>query len=222
MPVAPHPASPPPSRSRLRGGLLLARALGLAQGAPARAANQSYALDPVHTRVAFQVSHAGFSNPLGSFSGASGRLEFDPEDWASAQLDVRLPIATLNLGDAKWQQKILDRTFFDAGKFPDAHFVSRKVESTGGQTARVTGDLTLHGVTAPLTLQVTFNALKRHPLTRKKTVGFSATGTLSRKAFGIDAWQHLVGDEVRLIIELEATRTRDDAPDPTEPPDAAA
>lgn len=196
-------------RPRLLSGFLLSAAL-LACGAAA-AKPETYTLDPVHTRVAFQVSHAGFSNPVGSFSGTTGTLEFDDQDWTGARLSARIPIATLDLGDDDWQQKILDRTFFDAEKFPEARFVSTHVEPTGDNTANVTGDLTLHGVTRPVTLAVTLNALKRHPLTLKKTAGFSATATLSRKEFGMSAWKSVVGDEVRLIIEAEALRSRDDA-----------
>ena len=174
----------------------------------APAASDTYAIDPVHTRIAFQANHAGFSWPLGTFSGARGRLEFDPKDWSQARVEVRFPIATLDLGDADWRRKILDRTFFDAEKFPEAHFVSTRVVPEG-DGASVTGDLTLHGVTKPVTLKVKLNALARHPLTFRRTAGFSATGTLSRKAFGIDNWEKVVGDEVRLILEVEATRDKD-------------
>ena len=195
-----------PSLARLLPSLLLSAAL-----LPATAARaERYELDPVHTRVAFQVSHAGFSSPIGSFSGPTGTLELDERDWTSARLDVRIPIATLDLGDAKWRDKVLDRTFLDAGKFPEARFVSTRVEPSGDNRAQVDGELTLHGVTRPVRLTVTLNALKRHPLTFKKTAGFSATATLSRQAFGIDAWKSVVGDEVRLIIEAEAVRSRDE------------
>jgi polyisoprenoid-binding protein YceI len=188
---------------------------GLALAGPARA--EGFAIDPVHTRIAFQVSHAGFSWPLGSFSGAHGRLDFDRKDWPHASVEVSFPLASLNLGDADWQKKILDRTFFDASKFPEAHFASTKVEPEGEDAATVTGNLTLHGVTQPVTLKVKLNALARHPLTLRRTAGFSATGTLSRKAFGIDNWGKVVGDEVRLILEVEATRDKDaEAPDARE------
>ena len=179
-----------------------------------RAATESYAIDPVHTRVGFQVSHAGFSNPLGSFSGSHGALQFDEADWSTATVDVVVPVATLDLGDADWNKKILDATFFNVKKFPDAHFVSTRVEKTGDRTARITGALTLLGQTHPVVLDATFNALKRHPLTLRRTIGFSATATLSRAAFGMDAWKTLVGDEVRLIIEVEATRQHGDAKEP--------
>jgi polyisoprenoid-binding protein YceI len=176
----------------------------------ANAKTEHYQLDPVHTRVAFQVSHAGFSNPVGTFSGATGSLEFDENDWSSAKLSVQIPLATLDLGDADWQEKILDQTFFDAKKFPEARFVSTRVETTGTNSAIVTGELSLHGVRRPVSLTVTLNQLKRHPLTFKKTAGFSATAVLSRKDFGIDAWKSVVGDEVRLIMEAEALRSASD------------
>ena len=198
--------------------LLLSTALLPAASVAAKA--EIYALDPVHTRVAFQISHAGFSNPIGSFSGTTGTLDFDEHDWTSARLTVRIPIATLDLGDATWQEKTLGQTFFDAKMFPEARFVSTRVEPTGEHSAQVTGDLTLHGVTRPVTLSVTLNALKRHPLTLRKTVGFSATATLSRKQFGMAAWKALVGDEVHLIIEAEAVRSHEN-PDHDEIPDPA-
>lgn len=179
-----------------------------------RAATESYAIDPVHTRVGFQVSHAGFSNPLGTFSGAHGQLDFDAADWTTAKVDVIVPVTTLTLGDADWDRKILDPTFFNAKKFPEARFVSTRIEKTSESTARITGDLTLLGQVHPVVLEATFNALKRHPLTLRRTLGFSATGTLSRAAFGMDAWKNLVGDEVRLLIEVEATRKNSDTKEP--------
>jgi polyisoprenoid-binding protein YceI len=190
-----------------RIAIALPLALLLAAAAQdAVAERQHYRLDPVHTRIAFQVSHAGFSNPIGTFAKASGTLDFDPDDWSTAHVEVEVPTATLDLGDAEWQRKILDRTFFDATRFPTARFVSTGVERGAGAHARVTGDLTLHGVTRPLVLEVDLNALRRHPLTFKRTAGFSARGQLSRKAFGIDAWERVVGDVVTLVIEAEAAR----------------
>lgn len=217
---------PDPFRLCLPSLLLLA---SLSSPTPVAAKSESFELDPVHTRVAFQVSHAGFSNPIGTFSGITGTLSFDEDDWTTAQLSVRIPIDTLNLGDSDWQGKILDPTFFNSAKFPEARFVSSKVEKTGEHTAQVTGELTLHGTTRPVVLAVTLNALKRHPLTFKRTAGFSATATLSRKEFAMGAWSSFIGDDVHLIIELEALHGKPptDAasePDatPAEPDDAAS
>jgi polyisoprenoid-binding protein YceI len=194
--------------------LLLIVSLAGFQPAVAYAAADSYRIDPVHTRVAFLVSHAGFSHAIGTFAGSHGELSFDPDDWTSAKLDVVIPITSLDLGDANWRDKILDATFFDAKKFPEAHFVATKIEKTGDNTAKITGDLTLHGVTRPVTLDATLNALKRHPLTFKKTAGFSATATLSRADFGMDAWKNVVADEVKVLIEIEAGRASSDASKP--------
>jgi polyisoprenoid-binding protein YceI len=192
---------------------LLALLAGLAAtvaGTGARAAGtEDYTLDPVHTRVAFLVEHAGFSRAMGTISGSSGTLRFDRDDWRSAQLDVTVPLARLDLGDAKWNAAVLASRLLDAERHPDAHFVSRQIEGVDADHAKVCGDLTLRGVTAPLCLDVTFNALKRHPLPPfRRTAGFSATATLSRKAFGIDAWPTVIGDEVKLLIEAEAVRGR--------------
>ncbi|WAT15687.1 YceI family protein [Xanthomonas fragariae] len=194
----------------------------------ATAAPVRYALDPVHTRVLFAVEHSGFSKALGTVSGSNGTLVFDPDDWAAARLDVTVPLRRADLGDAKWTNATLARNLLDAERFPDAHFVSTRVEASGQNHAKVTGNLTLRGVTRPVTLEVTLNALKRHPLPPfRRTAGFSATATLSRAEFGIDAWKSMIGDTVELRIEAEAVREGrdDDAPEPqTIPamPDAAA
>lgn len=174
---------------------------------PADAKLDQYRLDPVHTRIAFQVSHAGFSNPVGSFSGVQGELRFDPDDWSASSVEVRIPLATLALGDAEWQARILDPTFFDAERYPTATFRSLRMEKLDDTHGRLHGELSLRGKTQPVSLDVVFNALKRHPLTFRRTAGFSATGTLKRSDFGIDAWKTLVGDEVKLIIEVEAFRS---------------
>ena len=189
----------------------------------ATAAPVRYALDPVHTRVLFAVEHAGFSKALGTVSGSSGTLVFDPDDWAAATLEVTVPLRRADLGDAKWNEATLARNLLDAERFPDAHFVSTKVEASDATHAKVTGNLTLHGVTRPVTLDVTLNALKRHPLPPfRRTAGFSATATLSRAAFGVDAWKSMIGDTVELRIEAESVRegradSDDDAGKTTEP-----
>lgn len=180
---------------------------------------QAYALDPVHTRVLVTVEHAGFSKALGTVSGSTGTLQFDRDDWRSARLEVSVPLQRIDFGDAKWNAAVLAANLLDAERHPAARFVSTAVEPVDADHARVCGELTLRGVTGPLCLNVTLNALKRYPLPPfRRTAGFSACGTLSRKAFGIDAWPTVIGDTVTLRIEAEATRARDDeAPEPPEP-----
>src|SRR5262245_36666913 len=113
-----------------------------------RAAETVYALDPVHTRVMFAVSHAGFSNPMGTVSGTTGTLVFDPENpWAGARVEAKIPLDRLELGDAKWNEAALGRSFLDAKQYPAITFSSTKVEPLDARHAKVTGNLTLRGVT---------------------------------------------------------------------------
>lgn len=185
-----------------------------------------YALDPVHTRVMFAVEHAGFSKAIGTVSGSSGTLVFDPDDWSVASVDVSVPLSRIDLGDGKWNRAALADNLLDVDDHPVATFVSTRIEPVDAQHASVHGTLTLHGVSNEVILDVIFNALKRHPLPPfRRTAGFSATTMLSRKAFGIDAWPSVIGDRVELRIEAEAVRAGraadgDDATDAeADPPD---
>jgi polyisoprenoid-binding protein YceI len=176
---------------------------------PAQAASAAYELDPVHTRVMIAVEHAGFSKAIGTVSGSSGTLLFDPEDWTKATLEVSVPLQRLDLGDEKWNRAVLARNLLDVEKFPTATFVSTRIEPIDPRHASVYGTLTLHGVAKEVKLEVTLNALKRHPLPPfRRTAGFSATATLSRADFGIEAWKSVIGDSVELRLEVEATRSR--------------
>ena len=205
------------------GALLLL----LSPGIPATAANKAYQLDPVHTRVMFAVEHAGFSSALGTVSGSTGQLQFDPDDWSTARLEVSVPLQRLDLGDEKWNQAVRAGNLLDTEQFPTATFVSTRIEPIDPEHASVYGTLTLHGISKEVKLDVALNALKRHPLPPfRRTAGFSATATLSRADFGIDAWKSVIGDRVELRLEVEATRVRkgdaeeaadsdDDDPEPT-------
>jgi len=195
---------PSPAHRSLALSLLL-------MAAPATAQKLHYELDPVHTRVLVAVSHAGFSQALGTVSGSTGELDFDADDWRSARLEVTVPMTRLDLGDPEWNAAALGKRLLDAGAHPEARFVSTTITPRDATHGQVCGDFTLRGVTAPLCLEVTLNALKRHPMPPfRRTVGFSATATLERSAFGIDAWPKVIGNAVELRIEAEAVRRRDD------------
>jgi polyisoprenoid-binding protein YceI len=183
--------------------------VGAIAGSAQAAGPEAYALDPVHTRVLFAVEHAGFSKALGTVSGSTGTLLFDRDDWRSAKLEVSVPLTHLDLGDAKWNAAALAGNLLDGERHPEARFVSSSVEPIDADHARACGELTLRGVTRPLCLEVTLNALKRHPMPPfRRTAGFSATAMLSRKEFGIDVWPNVIGDAVELRIEAEAVRSR--------------
>lgn len=180
---------------------------------------ERYRLDPVHTRVMFAIDHAGFSKAIGTVSGSTGTLEFDPEDWRGARLQASVPMTRIDLGDAAWNRATLAGNLLDAEDHPTATFVSTRVEPLAPDRATVHGTLTLRGVSREIALEVKLNALKRHPLPPfRRTVGFSATGMLSRRDFGIDAWASVIGDSVELRIEAEAVRDRGDAAEPEPAP----
>jgi polyisoprenoid-binding protein YceI len=184
--------------------MLLALALPALAGAAAR----DYRIDPVHSRVLFSADHLGFSQALGTLSAPRGRLRFDPDDWSSAQVEVEIDLATLDLGDPDWNARMLRSDFLDAARAPTARFVSTAVEAVQADRARVHGMLELRGERVPVTLEVRLNRIARNPLTLRRTVGFSAEATLSRAALGMRAWKNVVGDRVELRIEVEAQRAR--------------
>ena len=167
---------------------------------PASVQAGAYALEPSHTRVAFALDHMGFSTWYGDFSGAKGSLSLDPKNVAGSQLDVTIPTASISTTNTVLDGELKDPTWFDAAKFPTITFHSTKVVSTGADTAKVTGDLTFHGVTKPVTLDVKFHGAGPHPMTKTYTVGFDATGSLKRSDFGVTKYVPIVGDQVTLVI----------------------
>ncbi|WP_374604902.1 YceI family protein [Arenimonas sp.] len=176
--------------------------------APAAGKVESFRLDPVHSRVLFRVDHAGFSQALGVFPDVRGELHFDSEDWTSARLEVQVPLAGLEIGDADWRDKLLSATWLHARRQPVAHFRSTRVEPTGKDRARVTGELTLKGETREVALDVRMNKLARNPVTFRRTAGFSATAELDRRDFDMPSWPNVVGQRVQLDIQAEAVRYR--------------
>jgi polyisoprenoid-binding protein YceI len=194
-------------KSLLIHGLALALALGgtaSAQTPPTRDPAQiqagTYAVDPGHTQVGWRVSHMGFSNYAGGFSDVSGSLTLDPKNPAASKLSVKIPVASVTTTSAKLTDELKGDQWLDAGKYPTMTFVSTKVAPAGKDHAKVTGDLTLHGVTKPVTLDVTLVGAGVNPLSKKYTVGFEATGTLKRSEFGVKTYVPLIGDELHLTI----------------------
>ena len=182
---------------------LLATLLGAAGAAeyvrdPARVQAGIYVVEPDHTEVLFAVSHFGFSTYYGRFDHASGTLVFDPKTPANSSLLVSVPTAAVDTASDRLNGILKD--WFGVARFPAMTFKSTKVAVTGIDRGIVTGDLTLHGVTRPLTLEVTFDGAGIDPADSKYTIGFDATGTLRRTDFGISTFAPFIGDEVRLIL----------------------
>jgi polyisoprenoid-binding protein YceI len=167
---------------------------------PASVPSGTYALEPMHTQVMFSVMHFGVSPFYGTFSGASGTLTVDAKDPARDTLKVRVPIDSLYTTSAKLTGELKSSGWFDAAQYPNMTFESTKVIPTGKTTARVMGDLTMHGVTRPVTLNATFVAAGVNPMLQKLTAGFTATGTIKRSDFGVSTAVPLVSDETKIII----------------------
>lgn len=162
----------------------------------------TYTLDPSHTYVQFHINHFGYSNPSGKWY-ANGTLEYDKPHPQQAKVNTTIQVANIVTGIPELDDHLKGPGFFDVAKYPTATFVSDKVKLTGPNTANVSGMLTLHGVSKPVVLKVTFNKLGKSVLNDKMTVGFSATAQLKRSDFGMTQFLPGLSDEVKLDIEAE-------------------
>ena len=204
------PGAPSPESNVIRlSSSLVALTLALAAPAlaqtpptrdPAQIQAGTYLVDAGHTQVGFSVSHMGFSNYSGGFSEVSGTLELQPKNPGASSLKVSVPVASVTTTSAKLTDELKSAQWLDAAKFPQMTFVSTKVAPEGKDKAKVTGDLTLHGVTKPVTLNVTLIGAGVNPLNKKVTVGFEATGTVKRSDFGVKTYVPLIGDDLHLTI----------------------
>ncbi|MCJ2034956.1 YceI family protein [Methylobacterium sp. J-068] len=167
---------------------------------PAQIQAGTYAVDPAHTQVGWRVSHMGFSNYSGGFSDVSGTLDLQPKNPSASSLKISVPVASVATTSAKLTDELKGAQWLDAAQFPQMAFVSTKVTPEGKDKAKVTGDLTLHGVTKPVTLNVTLVGAGTNPLSKKVTVGFEVTGTLKRSDFGVKTYVPLIGDDLHLTI----------------------
>ena len=167
---------------------------------PAQVQAGAYKVEPSHTRVLFSVSHMGFSTWYGDFTGASGTLQLDPANPANSRLDVTVPTASVVTTNSKLDAELRSADWLDAARYPAMTFKSRKVTVTAPGRAEVAGDLTLHGVTRPVTLQARFNAAGGNPLSKAYTAGFEVSGKIKRSEFGVTKYVPLIGDDVDLIV----------------------
>lgn len=160
----------------------------------------TYALEPSHARVVFSVSHMGFSTWYGDFARPTGSLTIDPKNPGAAKLDVTIPVASVTTTNTTLDAELKSAAWFDATTYPTISFHSTSVSPTGANTAKVTGDLTFHGVTKPVMLDVTFKGSGTNMMSKAFTIGFDAKGALKRSDFGVKTYVPMIGDEVDLLI----------------------
>ena len=167
---------------------------------PATVMAGRYAVEPSHTRLQFSVSHMGFTHWYGDLTGASGSLVLDPKNPTAAEIDVTLPVASVAATNGKLDEELRSPQWLDANAYPTVRFVSKRVVRTGAQGATVTGDLTFHGVTKPVTLKAILNGAGTDPIAKVYTVGFDATTKIRRSDFGVKTYVPLIGDAVDIRI----------------------
>jgi len=167
----------------------------------------NYAIETHHTQVLFSVNHLGFTDFYGQFPGATGTLVLDPAKPAASHIDVTVPVASVDTANAKLDSELVATDWLDATKYPTMHFVSTKVTVTGAKTAKVAGDLTMHGVTKPVVFDATFEGSGVNPMSKAYTSGFRISGTIKRSDFGVTKYVPLVSDEVKLIISAAFEKT---------------
>ncbi|WP_417612844.1 YceI family protein [Parasphingorhabdus sp.] len=194
---------------------LAATAPLLAQSAPevpgqmdaTRVVAGSYSADPSHSLIAWEVNHFGFSDYIGLFGDVSGTLKLDPANPSAAKVDVTIPVGKVTTASAGLTDHLLRpgedgaKPDFFGPEPADARFVSTSVD-VSGNAATIEGDLTLNGITKPVTLDAEFTGAGNNPFNKKLTVGISATTMIKRSDFGIDTALPLVSDAVQLEIHV--------------------
>ena len=188
----------------LAAGLAIAAAIGPARAQapfnPDDVQAGTYTIDSKGTLVRYGTIHMGINEFWGTFPGAKGTLVIDPKSLGGAKLDVSVPIATVSTTSKDLDTQFVSSTFFDAAKYPEMRFVSTSVTRTGPTTAKVAGDLTLHGVTKPIVLDATFTGAGPNHFTKVFTIGFKAQGLINRSDFGIGKWVPVVSDATTITI----------------------
>ncbi|WP_062066542.1 YceI family protein [Cellvibrio sp. OA-2007] len=163
----------------------------------------SYKLDQTHVAVLFKINHMGLSTFVGRFNKVDATLEFDPKNIAAAKLSAIIDIASLDVNNPDLEETLRGSSWFDAEKYPQAFFKTTNVNLIDQNSAVFSGELSLHGVTAPIDLTVTFNGGANNMLTGFYTLGFSATSTFNRSTFGVDYLIPAIGDTVALEVYAE-------------------
>lgn len=174
---------------------------------PALAEPETFTLDPAHSQTLFHYQHLGFSTTWGMFSGWEGTIAFDAEDPAASVVDVSIPASAMFTGWEARTEHFSSPDFLDAAANDTVRFVSTAIEVTGDDTAMITGDLTLGGVTKSIVLDATLNQMGDHPQQQKPWIGFSATTTLIRSDFDAGMFAPFISDEVQVEISIEAGKT---------------
>ncbi|KTD73216.1 YceI family protein [Legionella tucsonensis] len=185
------------------GSWLSSLLIAITFSAPIYAAPETYTLDKNHTYVLWSADHLGFTTQYGKWY-ATGQLVLDKDNPSQSKVNVTIDIKDMITGIPELDKHLKSNLFFDAERYPTASFVSNKVTSQGDNKATVEGILTLRGVSKPVVLQVTLNKMGMNLISNKMSVGFTATGSINRSDFEINAFLPSISDKVNLSIGAEA------------------
>jgi polyisoprenoid-binding protein YceI len=164
-------------------------------------------VDPMHTQTIFTISHLGYSTVTGSFHDIKGQVSLDEQRPSDSSVDVTIQTASIDTDVPARDKDLQSAGFFNVDKFPTMTFKSTSVKKTGGKTADVMGDLTLLGVSRPVTLKVTFNREAPNQMRNNAMVaGFTATTAIRRSNFGMKAYLPYIGDDVHIVINFEGIK----------------
>lgn len=169
------------------------------------AATTDYKIDPTHTMTLFSWSHFGFSNPTANFNDVQGVIKVDDQSPEKSSVSVTIPVKSVDTHVPALDKEFLTEGWFNEAKFPTITFKSTKVETTDKKHFKILGDLTVKGITKPVTLDAVLNQQGKHPMTKKQTVGFNATTSFKRSDFGLGNYVPAVSDEVTVNITTEAS-----------------
>ncbi|MEM7006149.1 MAG: YceI family protein [Pseudomonadota bacterium] len=162
-----------------------------------------YVMDVTHGYVTFSYNHLGFSNPQLRFRTVDAKLDLNAEAPAESSVNVTIAANSIDTGVDVFDGHMNSADWLDTETYPEITFVSTALEQSDAGTGTLTGDLTIKGVTKPVTLDVTLIGAGPHPLNQKETVGVEATGTVLRSDFGLGNFVPAVGDEVSILISGE-------------------
>jgi len=175
----------------------------LVSAASVHAETKTYAVDPRHTFPMFEVSHYGFSTQRGRFTTVRGTITLDTQARRGA-IDITIDARSIDMGFEEWNEQMRSEGFFDSARHPDISFRSNDVEFSGDRPVRVRGTLTLLGVSQPLTLEIDSFHCDKNRVSGKPTCGADARARLRRSAFGMTRSLPGIGDDVTLVIAIEA------------------
>ena len=166
-----------------------------------------YELDPDHTSITFDIDHFKYSRFTMRFDRKQGQLDWSEGGLGRSSATVTIDAASIDTNVPLLDKMVKSASMLDVSRYPEVRFTSTRFERTGESRGTLTGDLTIHGVTQPVTLDVTFNGFAPDPLTKKDTLGFSADGNFSRAKFGLATWYPAVGDDIHVRVQAEFVKT---------------